>query len=110
MPQGTQTAAFTMVEVLRLAMGPIPGPHPEPSLIAAPGLEDITQLESYMDDVFVKHATFQEQWAFIRDHLLPRLLWADRPKDKLSPSTPAHPRRLPYTTTENETAPNDYIQ
>jgi hypothetical protein len=29
-----------------------------------------------MDDIFLVHKDFPSQWIFIRDHLLPRLLWA----------------------------------
>lgn len=75
MPQGTQSAAFSMTEVVRLAMGPIPSPLPEPSLLHAPLPREMNPMETYMDDIFLKHTTFEDQWAFVRDHLLPRLLW-----------------------------------
>lgn len=75
MPQGSQSAGFTMTEVLRIALGPIPSPYPEPSLAAPKSLGDLSPLTSYMDDVFCKHTSFEDQWLFIKDHLLPRLLW-----------------------------------
>ncbi|KAF7550335.1 hypothetical protein G7046_g8046 [Stylonectria norvegica] len=67
-----------MTEVMKLALGPIPEPHAEPSLLGHSGGEQSAprSVENYMDDIFLKHGTFEEQWAFVRDHLLPRLLWS----------------------------------
>ena len=40
------------------------------------GEETFAPTTFYMDDVFVIHVSFHDQWLFIRDHLLPRLSWA----------------------------------
>ncbi|PHH85636.1 hypothetical protein CDD83_146 [Cordyceps sp. RAO-2017] len=75
MPQGTSSACHSFSELMKLALGSIPGPYPEPSLLspAGPGMAPVL---NYIDDVFCLHQAFPEQWAFIRDHLLPRFSWA----------------------------------
>lgn len=73
MAQGSQSAGYSISEVLRLGLGAIPGPLPEPSLMSAePG--GLRPLTTFMDDLLAKHETFEEQWEYVRDHLLPRLL------------------------------------
>ncbi|CCF36665.1 pol polyprotein [Colletotrichum higginsianum] len=36
----------------------------------------MSPVEIYFDDIFTKFATWEEEWAFVKDHLLPRLVWA----------------------------------
>ncbi|KAK6211749.1 pol polyprotein [Colletotrichum tabaci] len=36
----------------------------------------MSPVEIYFDDIFTKFATWREEWAFVKDHLLPRLVWA----------------------------------
>ncbi|PKK41099.1 hypothetical protein CI102_14560 [Trichoderma harzianum] len=76
MPQGTQSAAFSMTEAMRVALGPIPEPRAEPSLLAPMAEGSVTPLESYMDDIFGKFESMEAQWHFVKNHLLPRLLWS----------------------------------
>ena len=33
MPQGARTSSFTFNELMNIVLGPIPAPHPEPSLL-----------------------------------------------------------------------------
>lgn len=76
MPQGTQSAAFSMTEAMQVALGPIPGPKAEPSLLAPMAEGGITPLESYIDDIFGKFESMEALWHFVKNHLLPRLLWS----------------------------------
>lgn len=76
MPQGSQSAGFSFTELMTIALGPIPKPQPEPSMMAPESPSAIPPLTFYIDDVFATHSSFDEQWVFIRDHFLPRLLWA----------------------------------
>lgn len=76
MPEGTQSAAHSLTELVKIAMGPIPEPLPEPSLLILSDPSGLVPLDSYMDGMFCKHENFETQWAFIRGHLLPRFLWS----------------------------------
>ena len=60
MPQGSQSAAFTMTEVMKLALGPIPSPLPEPSLLSPLVPGTVLPVDNYMDDVFLKHSDFTQ--------------------------------------------------
>ncbi|PHH70411.1 hypothetical protein CDD82_7155 [Ophiocordyceps australis] len=71
MPQGTRSAGFSMTELMTFVLGPIPGPHAEPSLLV-PGLDGcpLPPVDAYMDDVFCAFPDFKSQWSFIKQHLL----------------------------------------
>lgn len=77
MPQGTRTSSFTMTEMMNIALGPIPEPFPEPSLLHSVDKDTLPPVAFYVDDGFVAHRTYEEQYAFLETHLLPRLLWAN---------------------------------
>ena len=77
MPQGSGSAGFTMSELMNIALGPIPEPLPEPSLLHSEG--DSAQpppLAFYMDDLFGGYPDFETQFSFLRDHFFPRIEWA----------------------------------
>jgi hypothetical protein len=40
------------------------------------GLNTLSPLSNYVDDVLLRAGTFEMQWRFVADHLLPRLLWS----------------------------------
>lgn len=74
--QGSQSAGFTMNELACRAFGFIPPPRPEPSLLHSDRAEDPPPLTFYMDDFFGGFPDFDSQFAFLRDHLFPRVDWA----------------------------------
>ncbi len=76
MQQGSQSAGFTMTELAYRAFGPIPAPHPEPSLLHSSSPDVPPPLTFYMDDFFGGFQDFEEQFAFLRDHFFPRVEWA----------------------------------
>lgn len=68
-----------MNELGNIAFGAIPEPNPERSFLHNEDPEGLHDLAFYIDDIFPAHATWQEHYLFLRDHLLPRLLWARLP-------------------------------
>lgn len=76
MPQGTQSAGHSMSEMMRIMLGPIPHPKPEPSLTAPRSPGSLIEASEYIDDVFATHASVGEQMAWIEYHFLPRILWS----------------------------------
>ena len=76
MQQGSQSAGFTMVELLYRAFGFIPPPNQEPSLLHSSSPDIPPPLTFYMDDFFEGFKDFNEQFAFLRDHFFPRVQWA----------------------------------
>ena len=76
MQQGSQSAGFTMTELVYRAFGPIPRPDPEPSLLHSPDPSTPPPLAFYMDDFFGGFQDFEELYAFLRDHFFPRVEWA----------------------------------
>lgn len=77
MAQGARSSSFTMNELGNIAFGHIPSPFAERSFLHnAQGPEHPTDMTFYIDNMFVAHSSWSEQWTFIRDHLLLRLLWA----------------------------------
>ncbi len=76
MPQGSQSAGFTMTELAYRAFGFIPPPQPEPSLLHSDDPAHPPKLVFYMDDFFGGFKGFEDQFAFLRDHFLPRIEWA----------------------------------
>jgi hypothetical protein len=76
MPQGARTSAFTKNEMMHIAFGPIPEPNLEPSLFYNKKQKDAVCMAFYIDDMFIAHASFEEQFEFLANHLFPRLAWA----------------------------------
>ncbi|TGJ79929.1 hypothetical protein E0Z10_g8846, partial [Xylaria hypoxylon] len=76
MPQGSQTAGFSFTELMAIAMGALPEPNAEGSFLSPPTHDGLTELSYYIDDIFVTHETFEEQWTFIKERFFPRLDWA----------------------------------
>ncbi len=68
-----------MTELMNLALGPIPAPCPEPSLLhsSLDNLEGLPPCMKYMDDIFVGYPLIDEQYLFLKDHFLPRIEWAN---------------------------------
>jgi RNase H-like domain found in reverse transcriptase len=80
MPQGSVSAAFTLTELTTILLGAIPPPQPEPSLLH--GLPDGDPSDPvpcvfYQDDIFGGHSSFEAQFEFLRDQLLPRIAWGE---------------------------------
>ena len=85
MPQGSITAAFSMTELMYIALGAIPRSErgisegyddSEPSLLMASSPNGLPRSVFYMDDIFAGCKTFQEGYDYLEQHLLPRLLWS----------------------------------
>ena len=76
MQQGSQSAGFTMTELVYRAFGAIPVPQPEPSLLHSADPETPSPITFYMDDFFGGFLDFEDQFRFLRDHFLPRVEWA----------------------------------
>ncbi|PPJ53210.1 hypothetical protein CBER1_11916 [Cercospora berteroae] len=77
MAMGARSSSFTMNELGNIAFGPLKGNPPEPSFLHnTQGPENPPDMTFYIDDMFCGHSSWGKQWAFIRDHLLPRLRWA----------------------------------
>lgn len=89
MPQGSRSAGHTMSKLMNIALGPIPEPQAEPSLlewIDERGILDIPvkpdvqlplpPMAFYQDDLFGGAELFDEMLKFLKDHLFPRLEWA----------------------------------
>lgn len=64
-----------MMELMNIALEPIPEPNSELSLLHENDPEFLLAVIFYMDDEFMAHSSYQEQFNFLRDHLFPRLLW-----------------------------------
>lgn len=83
MAQGARSSSFTMNELGNLTLGPIPPPRPEPSFLHSAKPDELPQMTFYADDMLPAHSCWRDHWYFIKNHLLPRLLWA---RLRLSPS------------------------
>lgn len=53
MPQGERSASFTITELMHIALGAIPPPNPEPSLMYGGERPDVQHCSVFMDDGFV---------------------------------------------------------
>jgi len=83
MPQGLQSAGFSINEVIFVALSPIPplppelqSPHynrSEPSLLSSNSVDGAPHIKFYMDDIFSSKESPQEMYEFLQDHLLPRI-------------------------------------
>ena len=76
MQQGSMSAGFTLTEVVYKALGFIPPPSPEPSLLHSDNPSTPPPLSTYMDDIFGGFRTFDDMFKFLRDHFFPRIEWA----------------------------------
>lgn len=76
MPQGTRSSSFTYTELMNIILGPIPSPNPEPSLMHSKHHGKPADACFYIDDIFGGHASIEEEYDFLKDHLLPRILWS----------------------------------
>ena len=74
--QGSQSTRFTMTELSYRAFGPIPAPHPEPSLFDSPDSAIPPSLVFYMNDFLGGFQDFGNIFPFSRDHFFPRVEWA----------------------------------
>ena len=72
MPQGSRSAGFTMFELMNIALGPIPAPDAEPSLLY--NLEDdddpfeLALLSYYADDIFGGALSAEKLYNFLEQH------------------------------------------
>ncbi len=76
MHQGSQSAGFTMTELIYRAFGHLPPPHNEPSLLHSSHHDEPPPLVFYMDDIFGGQSGFDEQYSLLREHFFPRIEWA----------------------------------
>src|ERR1700733_353800 len=80
MPQGSQSAGFSMNELMYIALGYIPplpdGTGEEPSLLASTSPDRLSPAKHYFDDVFGGHTDAAEALDFLQNHFLPRMDWA----------------------------------
>ena len=85
MPQGSITAAFSMTELMYIAIGAILRSEraisegfddSEPSLLALDSPGGLPSSVFYIDDIFSGCKTFEEGYEYLENHLLPRLLWS----------------------------------
>ncbi len=65
-----------MIELVYRAFGPIPAFASEPSLLHSRDPAISPPITFYMDDFFGGFASFEELFAFLRNHFLPRVKWA----------------------------------
>jgi hypothetical protein len=78
MPQGSQSAGFTFGKLINIAFKPIPPPNPKPSLFYShfQNDEDPSGIITYADNIFERHPTFESVYYSLRDHLFPRVNFA----------------------------------
>jgi hypothetical protein len=76
MQQGSQSAGFTLNELVYRAFGALPPPHREPSLLHSNSPEELPVTTFYMNDFFDGFRSFEEQYDFLMQHFLPRIEWA----------------------------------
>lgn len=76
MPQGTRSSSFTYTELMNIILGAIPEPQPEPSLLHQEDPSKQADLCFYIDDIFGGHSSFEEEYNFLLNHFLPRILWS----------------------------------
>jgi len=85
MPQGSIIAAFSITELMYIAIGAIPKSEGailggfddvEPSLLVSGSPGGLPNLVFYMDDIFSGCKTFEEGYNYLEYYLLPWLLWS----------------------------------
>jgi hypothetical protein len=64
-----------MNEMMYIAFGPIPKPNQELSLLHNEKQEAAVCMAFYINDMFIAHATFEEQFGFLAHYHLPQLAW-----------------------------------
>ena len=73
MGQGLAGAPQTYTRMKDIFAGPIPSPDPEPAL----GNTDVPgAFETFVDDDYGAHRTFEDQFRFLHEHYFPRLMWS----------------------------------
>ncbi|KAI0995068.1 hypothetical protein K3495_g13114 [Podosphaera aphanis] len=96
MPQGCGTSGFSMQELMQIVWGALPPVprylvndenHPiqpefsldgsEPSLLRAQAETEAAKVRFYVDDIFAGCNSVPDAYVTLRDHLLPRLDWAN---------------------------------
>ncbi|KAI1005394.1 hypothetical protein K3495_g2823 [Podosphaera aphanis] len=85
LPQGCQSATFTLTELMYIIFGEIPllqknlraseCDGSEPSLLRAPAQNDTEPINFYMDDLFTGNRTPDDTYHFLENRLLPRIAW-----------------------------------
>lgn len=75
MAQGGRASSFTMNELGNIALGEIPPPQPERSLIA-PERDRLQDMTFYQDDMYAAHSSWRQHMAFLVEDFFPRMLWA----------------------------------
>ncbi len=87
LPQGSQSATFGLTQCMNIALGAIPKlpdgmvttegkDGSEPSLLHQSHPDESDKLKFYMDDIFGAFQDFDSGYAYLKDHLLPRIAWA----------------------------------
>jgi hypothetical protein len=76
MSQGESSLPFTITELMNIILGPILDPDPELSLLHLDSPQELAPLSFYMDDIFGGFTSIDSMISFLRDHFLPRILWA----------------------------------
>lgn len=76
MQQGSQSAPFTIIELVYRVFGALLYPYKEPSLLHSASPNNLPVLIFYIDDFFSGFRTFEELYNFLRYHFLPRIKWA----------------------------------
>lgn len=85
MPQGSQTAGFSMTELMHIALGAIPKPQLEPSLFRSKNPSTIPDSTFYMDDIFATHSKVNRRGQ-LQNHPLPPQLLPLYPFDSYLPN------------------------
>lgn len=76
MPQGARISSFIFIELMNIVLGSIPELNSESSLLHSHDRHTTPGVAFYIDDTFGAHASYVEQYRFLRDHFLPRIIWA----------------------------------
>lgn len=76
MPQGSQSAGFTVNEFVHRVFGALSEGHCEPSLLESDTPDRLPTLTFYVDDFFGGFPDVKSQFQFLHDHFLPRVAWA----------------------------------
>ncbi|OTB02034.1 hypothetical protein M426DRAFT_13876 [Hypoxylon sp. CI-4A] len=64
-----------LTELMHIALGAIPSPNSEPSLLSSPDENSIPSSTFYIDDIFDTHDSVESQWGWLFDHLLTATLF-----------------------------------
>ena len=75
MPQGSQSAGFTVNEFVHRGFGALNKGHNEPSLLESAILDRLPTFTFYVD-FFRRFPDFESQFQFLQNHFLHRIAWA----------------------------------